>query len=145
MVLRFSGILLIITLFGCGKDTFDTKPTITFKQINSSEIGVNSRLEIILEYTDKEGDLGGGELQYFRNRLNIKPPPSTGDKADTVPYPLAEFPDRTRGEIQVNISYAFMDEDPNDNDTMKFLLTVRDKMGNFSDTIESPIVVARQQ
>ncbi len=135
--------MVIIALFGCGKDKLETRPSIKFKSVNSTEIFRGMRLEVFLEFSDKEGDLSLGEVVYFRDRLNLKPPPPLTDKADTVFYSLAEFPVRSTGEIQVNIPYDFMDEDLNDDDTMMFRFSVKDAMGNVSDTIDSPIVIAR--
>jgi hypothetical protein len=130
----------------CSKDTFETRPTIKVKDLSSEVIVLNSSLDITLEYTDKEGDLGNGELTYIRVRQNIKgiPQPGQNDQTDTVHYPIPVFPPKTKGEIVVTIPYGFMSEDPNDNDTMIFKLSVIDIRGNKSDTVTTKSVVAKQ-
>jgi len=142
MVKRTLTFLSLALVFACSKDTLETKPTIKVKKVNSTQIVQGSLLRITVEFSDKEGDLGAGELTYVRNRLNIRPVPGAFDKADTARYPLPEFPNRETGEIDVDIPYDFMDEDPNDNDTMSFKLMVIDRAGNKSDTITTGQVVA---
>ncbi|HEY0732503.1 MAG TPA: hypothetical protein VGD33_08795, partial [Chitinophagaceae bacterium] len=66
------------------------------------------------------------------------------DKIDTIRTPIPEFPAKNKGEIDILFDYNFMDEDPNRNDTMFFKITVMDLGGNSSDTISTPLVVARQ-
>lgn len=143
MVIRALTFVSLVLVFACSKDTLQTKPTIKVKKVNSTEIVPGSLLRVTLEFSDKEGDLGAGELTYVRNRLNLRPVPSAFDKADTARYPLPEFPNRETGEIDVDIPYDFMDEDPNDNDTMIFRLMVIDRAGNKSDTVNTGQIVAR--
>lgn len=144
---------VIITVFAaaaltsCGKDKFQTRPTIEIKSISSKEVPVpNGTMNIRLTFTDKEGDLGNGTLTYIRVRTNGTPIPDPGtyDKVDTIRVPVPEFPDKSKGEMDIFIDYNFMDEDPNRNDTMFFKFTVKDRGQNDSDTISSEPVVARQ-
>ena len=128
----------------CSKDTFETKPTIKVKDLNSEVIVRNSKLDITLEYTDKEGDLGNGELTYIRVRQNIKAGPPGNDKADTVHYPIPVFPPKSKGEIVISVDYDFMDEDPAYDDTMIFKLSVIDIRGNKSDTVTTKSVIAKE-
>lgn len=141
-------ILILICCFivACSKDTFETTPTITIKSVNSEVIPENGNLDITLEYTDKEGDLGRGELSYIRERKNIKPIPNPGvnDQTDTVRYPIPDFTPKNKGEIVVTIPYFFMSEDPNDDDTMVFKLSVIDIRGNKSDTVTTVNIIAKQ-
>lgn len=46
---------LIVVIASCGKDKFQTKPTLTIKNINSKVIGPGETLSIRIGYTDKEG------------------------------------------------------------------------------------------
>ena len=141
-------ILIVMGCFlsACNKDTFETKPTIKIVDINSEVIVPNTMLDITLEYTDKEGDLGRGIISYIRQRQNIKPIPQPGvnDKADTVLYPIPDFTPKSKGEIVFSIPYEFLTEDPNDNDTMIFKISVVDVKGNKSDTLTSVSIVAKQ-
>jgi hypothetical protein len=130
----------------CSKDTFETTPSIKIKELSGEVIPLNGNLDITIEYTDKEGDLGNGELTYIRERKNIKPIPNPGvnDQIDTVHYPIPVFTPKNRGEIVVTIPYSLMSEDPNDDDTMIFKLSVIDIRGNKSDTVTTVNIVAKQ-
>ena len=48
---------MIIVAVSCGKDKFNTKPSLKLKSINSRVIPVNGVLNIEFEFTDKEGDI----------------------------------------------------------------------------------------
>lgn len=128
----------------CNKDKFQTKPTLKLKSLSDKEIPPNGTLTIRLEYTDKEGDLGNGELTYIRIRTNGTPIPPGNDLVDTIRALLPDYPKKDRGEINIPYSYNLMNEDPVRNDSMYFRITVRDLGGNQSDTITTAIVVARQ-
>ena len=143
MVKRSLTIVSLVLAFACSKDKLETKPTIKVKDLNGTEIPPGAILRVTLEFSDKEGDLGAGEVTYVRNRLNTRPVPGAFDKADTARYVLPVFPNRETGDIEIDIPYDFMDEDPNDNDTMVFRFMVIDRAGNKSDTVTSEPVVAR--
>jgi len=146
MLKRYLPVLTLLIMVACSKDKLETIPSIKIKRISSSEVVPGQTLQIFLEYSDKEGDLSKGELTYVRDRTNIRPieNPAANDKTDTARYTLPEFPKATTGEIQVNIPYDFLTEDPNDNDTMILRLMVIDTKGNKSDTIATSPIVARQ-
>ncbi len=144
MATRALTFLCLFFLLSCSKDKLETKPSITVKSLSSEVVTPGSVLRLIIEFNDKEGDLGNGEVSYIRERLNIRPIPGGFDKADTVRYPVPEFPARPTGEIEVNIPYDFLDEAPNDSDTMVFKISVVDRGGNKSDTITTPTIIARQ-
>jgi hypothetical protein len=137
---------LILSL-ACNKDKFQTKPSIKVKSITNQVADPGTDVQVTLTYTDKEGDLGNGELMYIVHRLNIKPIPGGGagiDQPDTIRYTLPEFPDKSKGEIQVRIPYDFLNEDLNDNDTLQLKMAVRDMAGNASDTLQTETIIARQ-
>ena len=139
--------LSIMVLASCDKDKFQTKPSIEIKSLSTKEVPAqNGTMNIRLNYTDKEGDLGKGILTYIRIRTNGTPipNPNNNDKIDTVRTPIPDFPSKNNGELDILFDYNFMDEDPFRNDTMYFKITVQDRGGNNSDTISTPSVVARQ-
>lgn len=147
MLKRYLPFILFVTVVvACSKDKLQTRPSIKMKGINTTEVFPGQNLEINLEFTDKEGDLGGGTITYIRNRLNIKPIPdaASNDKADTITSILPEFPKTSSGEIDLNIVNGFLSEDPFDNDTMNFKIFVKDLGGNNSDTITTETIVERQ-
>ncbi len=138
--------IILTGLYACNKNRFQTNPSISIKDINSTEITQGNSLKITLECTDKEGDVGGGQLTYIRVRTNTIPipNPSVNDKADTAYYTVPDFPKTDKVNIDLTIPYEFMNEDPNRNDTMFFKITVKDLENNQSDTISTKTVVARQ-
>jgi len=146
--ISFFAICVAIILVACGKDKFQTKPTIRIKDINTDVVNApNGTLRVTLESTDKEGDEGGGTITYIRVRTSVLaiPNPATYDKIDTVNYPVPSFPKTQTKEIEVNIPYGFLDEHPTKNDTMFFKFTLRDIAGNQSDTVSSKTIVAKQE
>lgn len=145
--LQLLPVLALIVLVACDKGKGQSKPTIEVKSLSTKEVPApNGTMDVRLTFTDKEGDLGTGVLTYIRVRTNVTPIPNPGtyDKIDTIRVPVPDFPAKSKGEIDIHFDYNFMDEDPNRNDTMFFRITVQDVEGNNSDTISTPLVVARQ-
>lgn len=141
-------VLLTLVLISCGKDKYETTPTITIKDLSSEVVDAPSgTLRVTLESTDKEGDEGGGILTYIRVRTNVNPIPNPGlnDKVDTVNYLIPAFPKTSKKDIEISLIYDFLNEDPNKNDTMFFKFTLRDMANNQSDTVNSKVIIARQE
>lgn len=135
-----------IVLAACGKDKFETKPRIEFKDFNTTEVHRGEVLRIRLNYFDKEGDLNTGSFLGIRNRINKLPLSPIDDKIDTLHYSLPEFPARDNGEITFNLDWEFLKEDRRvppvgQNDTIRFKFSVTDLAGNKSDTITTDAVV----
>lgn len=139
-------LITVLTIYACHKDKFQTKPTISVKELNTQEVGIGGTLRVTLECTDKEGDEGGGQLTYIRVRTNVTsiPDPINNDKADTAYATVPDFPKKDKIEMTLDIPYNFLDEDPGRNDTMFFRLTLKDGANNQSDTIETKQIVAKQ-
>lgn len=137
-------IVLALIVVSCSKDKYQTKPTISIKSVNGSEFVSAQDILVNIEYTDKEGDLGNGLLTYYRNRLNVTWPPNN-DLADTAFYNIPDFPKATKGEFQLRIQAGFLNENPDNNDTVEFKIFVRDAGGNVSDTITTPVFVQVEQ
>jgi hypothetical protein len=139
--------LLIIVLYACSKNKFETTPTIRVKDINSTEVNApDGILKITLEVTDKEGDAAGGQLTYIRVRTNGTPipDPANNDKTDTASVPVPSYPKTDKVEMVLTVPYSFLDEDPVRNDTMYFRLTLMDSQNHQSDTITTKSIVAVQ-
>jgi hypothetical protein len=150
MKYSFAGIvaaLLVVVLYSCSKNKFETTPTIRIKDINSTDVlAPDGVLKITLEVTDKEGDAGEGDLTYIRVRTNSTPipDPTNNDKADTADAPVPPYPKTDKVEMVLTIPYSFLDEDPGRNDTMYFKLTLRDSQNHQSDTITTKSIAAVQ-
>ena len=136
----------VLIIAACHKDKFQTKPTISVKDINNTDIPPGGTLRITLECTDKEGDEGQGLMTYIRVRTNSTsiPDPTNNDKADTAFATVPDFPTKDKVEMTLDIPYSFLDEDPNLNDTMFFKFTLRDRGNNQGDTISTVPIVAKQ-
>src|SRR3954468_15408806 len=90
--------LAVVLMVACNKDKFQTKPQITVSDYNSKEISQGGNLEVRLNYTDKEGDVGQGAFFGARLRQNIRPlAGSDNDQLDTLRYSLPEMPNIDKG------------------------------------------------
>lgn len=134
-------ISLVIILFGCGKDKFETKPKLEIKDYSSRDIFQGMSLRIRLNYFDKEGDLNGAPVIGVLRRLNQVPLPVGQDKVDTFRTTLPDFPAKDNGEISFELPYDFLKESLVENDTIMFRFAVEDRAGNKSDTVDSDQVV----
>src|ERR1044072_9051878 len=87
-------VFAVLVLSSCDKNSFQTRPQIKVKSLNSTTIAPGEDLRMTLEFTDKEGDLGEGDFTLMRNRINIKGiiQPGVNDKADTIYDKVPEFP-----------------------------------------------------
>ncbi len=134
-------IALLIIVAACNKDKLESTPSIKITNYNATSLFNNQDFIITIEYADKEGDLGGGVLTYIRDRLNVLPP--INDLADTVRYPIPDFPKTSNGEFELKINAGFLNERPGsdpdnpdlNNDTVRFKIFVTDLANHISDTI----------
>lgn len=143
-ILSISFITLML-LSACRKDSDQNWPILTLKEINGTHVPPNSQTEIVIEFEDGDGDLSEGKIYLFRYRTNIRPIPNPEnfDRTDELIKTVPKFPERKNGEILITLGYnEFLDEDPNDSDTMYFKIVAEDKSGNLSDTLTTPVVIA---
>jgi hypothetical protein len=132
---------VVLLVVACGKDKFETKPQITIKSVNTMELAFNQTLSVIIEYTDKEGDVSDS-FYIIRERLNSRDPLTLLP----LPYKLPTFPHTPKGQIEVNL--GFQNEltlnlppiripgtsSSYEPDTMRLKFIAKDLGGNFSDT-----------
>lgn len=144
-------IIVVLGILACGKDKFQTVPQLKIKSKSTDVVPFNENLSIILEYTDKEGDVDDS-LIIVRQRLNIKKPLTLAPS----PYKIPTFPDTQKGEFEVNFRYTFdltvglipipipgTNPQQNEPDTMVLKFVARDKAGNKSDTVATNVIVRR--
>lgn len=134
-------ISLVMILFGCGKDKFETKPKLEIKDYSSRDIFQGMTLRIRINYFDKEGDLNGSPVIGILRRLNQVPLPLGQDKVDTFRTTLPDFPAKDNGEITFELPFDFLKESLVENDTIMFRFAVEDRAGNKSDTVDSERLV----
>ena len=137
--------IVVSALAACSKDKFKTQPQISIYSYNTKVIGPNDHMIIQLKYTDKEGDLGDGQLTYIPIRTNLRKLP-----ADKAPLPdstnIPKYPNTNTGFVQLDLPWSSLHQDYiRENDTIYFRFVARDLAGNKSDTVNSEPVVFLQQ
>ncbi len=146
------GILaILVVLIACSKDKFQTKPQVEIKSASPEVVPVNGTLNVRLEFRDKEGDVDN-KLFIYKERLNQRVLPTI---RDTIERAIPEFPDKDRGEIELELTYQnylISAADPgipgnpgmNEPDTLRFKFVVEDRAGNQSDpAVLEKIVIIR--
>jgi hypothetical protein len=148
--------LLAALIVACNKDKFQTKPQIKIKSVTPNIVPVNGTLSVILQFTDKEGDVSDSII-VVRERTNQKSPITPA----IINTPIPSFPNTSEGEIQVFMPYqtsqtALIAGIPSipipgtgnppqkEPDTLSLKFVVRDKAGNKSDTALTSVIVIRQ-
>jgi hypothetical protein len=143
-------ILSVVTLLAaCSKDKFETTPKIEIDSVEPDVISQGGVIRIRLKFFDKEGDLSDGTLTYIRVKTNTILHQPQFDQPDTIHAKLPKFPEKSQGDIMLDIDYNYMNEndDPlslGKNDSMYFRLVVMDTEDHVSDTVNTKIVVAVQ-
>jgi len=153
--------LLAAVIVACNKDKFQTKPQIKIKSVTPNIVPVNGTLSVILQFTDKEGDVSDS-IFVVRERTNQKSPIIPA----LIKTPIPSFPNTSEGEIQVFMPYQTSQNQTGQTalivgipaipipgtgnppekepDTLSLKFVVRDKAGNKSDTAVTSVIVIRQ-
>ena len=146
-------LIIVFGMIACGKDKFETKPSLRLKSKNTDIVEVNTgTLRLVLEFTDKEGDVHDS-LWVKKQRLNQRVVPTI---RDSILYKIPDYPDKTKGEFEVTLDYQTIlsaitpPNVPGSNpprkepDTLSVKIAVRDKAGNISDSVSvGTIIVCR--
>jgi len=145
-------ILLAAAITGCGKDKFNTKPTLLLKSVNTKEVPFNGTLTFEFEVTDKEGDVTDS-LFVKKVRLNRR---KVATIRDSFYLRLPNVSKIQKSFVRVDLGYeAYLKSainPPNtgtppkpENDTLQFKFVLRDKAKNASDTFTSETIVIKRQ
>lgn len=150
MKIIFSLLSIALLVTGCDKDRFQTKPQIKIISSSTEIVPVSGNLQVVIEYTDKEGDVHD-TLFITKQRLNQRVVPTL---RDTLKFPIPEFPDRQLGQFELNLSYSnhlisavtpprIPGSNPsrNEADTLNLKFLVRDAGGNKSDSVILPNII----
>lgn len=141
---------VLVVLFACNKDKYQTKPQISLKSVGAKVVPVNGVLNVVLSYTDKEGDIS--DSMYIRKiRLNKT---VVATLRDSLRYKIPDFPNYDKGEIDLALQYqnhlisaSNPPPIPGSNpsvpqpDTLLLKFWIRDKAGNVSDTVTTEQIV----
>lgn len=149
---RIFAISAVLFLFmACGKDSFETKPQLKLKSQSASFVPIGSNLQLVFEYTDKEGDVSD-TLYFKKERINQR---VVATLRDSLELRVPEFPKTAEGEFILNLDYdnylISAQEAPRANpgelpakfesDTLNLKFVLKDKAGNKSDTLRIDNVV----
>jgi hypothetical protein len=151
--LVFFSLIGLVILIACSKDNIGTKPSIKVKSISPSRVPVGVPLEILLNFTDEQGDID--TLILHKKRINERQVP-TVELTDSIIYQIPEFPEKSKGEIRVTLQYATtlvaaqnppdQPDGPNgkEPDSLVFKMILIDKAKNKSDTLTSDLVIVER-
>jgi hypothetical protein len=144
---------VVFLLVACGKDKFETKPTLRIKGYNTDVVPPNGSLIVTLEATDKEGDVKDS-LIILKVRQNQRVVPTIRDE---LRYKFPTFPKATTTTIQSTLDYQTIlsainplnipgtNPPEKESDSLILRFVVRDNAGNTSDTINSKMIVVIRQ
>lgn len=145
----FNAIVLVfvssLVLLACDKSTFNSKPTLEFRSVRSTDLVQGDLLDIRLRVLDKEGDIS--DTLFIRAATNRCP-----NNAVNLFYQVPEVPLKNDldAEIVMRFLIGVIGEFPVYNlnlcpgvDTVNFRFWIKDKAGNISDTIGTaePILI----
>ncbi|WP_290712410.1 hypothetical protein [Flavihumibacter sp. CACIAM 22H1] len=148
-------LLIVVVVAACGKDNFNTKPSLKLKNQSRVVPADNEAIFFVnVEFADKEGDLSGirdSSIYFQAFLLNVRSVIG-GPNYPPAYASLPEFPDKRKGEIELRLDrFAYYkqiqsNQGGNDaNDTLVVKIAIKDKAGNVSDTLTSdPIVLLGQ-
>lgn len=138
--LKLTVTLLTATFFAasCSKDSFNTKPSLSFIKASSYDVARGAIFEFDLKFTDKEGDIGDS---LFIKSFNKSCPASN----QTLRYPIPTIPQKANLEGEINVRFVnnvlvngyatWTGNRCNRNDTTIFSFWIKDKEKNVSDTV----------
>ncbi|MEI9808065.1 MAG: hypothetical protein WDO16_09420 [Bacteroidota bacterium] len=145
--MRFIFILMIaLVLFGCKKDKFTTKPQLTFKSVNATEISGEQIILMKFDLTDKEGDFS----PFFGIKKTVRGCATSNfidTSALTIPNDFITTKG-TEGEVVIQLNRSTRGTNscllPGNlvrPDTTVYSFWTRDKAGNVSDTAYSTEII----
>lgn len=140
-------ILTAITLIAlsCNKDTYNTRPKLTFKSVNGSSFSANQTIIFNIEFTDKEGDLQDSIWVQKVTRIA-----GCNNFSDRLKIPAFIPTPNLKGTLEIGYGiglnspggYPILPQCPvGKNDTCYFKFWARDSQKNVSDTVTSPNIV----
>ena len=137
---------LIVILFSCNKNKFNTVPSLKITSVNTSVVHPGENLIFKLAFTDAEGDLLGDSALFVQEKVLNCNKPGSGFKA---PYRLPTFSTTKNQEGELIVSFGYNNSYGQalsapkcfKNDTAVFRFALRDQAKHVSDTIVSDKIV----
>jgi hypothetical protein len=134
-------ILSVIIAFSCSKDTFQSKPQLFLKGVNTTVVPANGYLQITMRLTDKEGDFY--DTIWVQKKTTRCP---QSNFADSLKYRFPTDAPRNLnfdGEVVLTLDYNLDGLQPAciKPDTAVFSFWMKDAKGNLSDTVRTPSII----
>jgi hypothetical protein len=149
-----TAVLLILGCITCSKDTYNTKPTLTFESVNNTIFPQPSVVVFKLQCTDKEGDVV--DTIWVQRVSKVACDPSLS-RIDSFRIPNFDPPKNVKADFYFTYSYP-PDQSGNANllactigqsesatDTSYFRFWMHDRANHISDTVNSPEIVLLKQ
>jgi hypothetical protein len=140
----------VIIIAACSKNKYNTRPSLEVVD-ESSVVPRDGQIFVRLNFTDKEGDVARDSIYYQPELLNVRRPVGPREYAG-VKDPLPDFPDKTKGEIELRLDHFLYYKEIADNrpgvdknDTLIIRFVLKDRAGNVSDTAVSGQIVLLDQ
>jgi hypothetical protein len=141
------GIILALAGLACGKDEFTSKPKLEFLKADSYDVSQNQYLTFRLKVLDKEGDIS--DTIWIKAGTRRCP-----NNVRTLDYLVPVVPEKANLDAEIVIQYINGSTNDPDNpiwpfnlcsgvDTTNFEFWIKDKAGNFSDTVKTdqPVLI----
>lgn len=134
-------LFLFIMLFSCKKEEEDpAAPEIAFISISESQVtSYNNEVYVVFSYEDSQGDLGNQDPDIYSLRVKDARL-SNPDEYHIPPMTPNGEELHIKGEYRVKLNTLFLLGNGN-SETTKFSLQIRDRAGNWSNTIETSSVI----
>jgi hypothetical protein len=137
---------IAVMFYGCSKNAYNTKPTISIKSISSNVLSPGGLLLFQIEFTDKEGDIQ--DTLYVQKISKVCP--NEQSVQFTSPNRVPDFTPTSNLKGILEIGYGYNVNIPgyqsmlscaNKTDTAFFKFWLKDKANNISDTITSEKII----
>lgn len=140
-------LLFVIVFVTCSKDTYNTKPTLTFESVNATVFPQPSTVQFKLTCTDKEGDIVD---TIWVQRISKVSRCASLSYTDSFLIPDFDPPKNVKADFVFTYNYGTINP-PNlaacslADDTSYFRFWMSDKANHTSDTVQSPDIVLLKQ
>lgn len=136
-------LFLIFLFFACKKEDYPTVPVIEYKSISSTEVTqFSNTVTVRFSYEDFQGDLGNDNADI--NSLRIKDDRLADyDWYHVPPMTPDNQPLHIKGTYTLELHPLFLLGNGGD-ETTRFKIQIRDRAGNWSNEIVTPVVTIQQ-
>lgn len=139
MTKQFIPLLLILASLSCGKDSFQSKPSLSIKSISGTRVPAGSDLQITMLLTDKEGD--------FVDTIWVQKTTTRCTQSNFIDSFLYKIPAETpriknfSADVTVTFDVVALQPKCPRNDTATFRFWMKDEKGNISDTAKTQQII----